>query len=131
MDWSGLFLGIILIIIGILLILRTKKRHDKIDTESVAVVVDVRDIGKIDGKKSYAIRYKIQCSEPFEIVETPCKKPRAIGSERTVFYEKADVSKERPIRNFYFKTIKQFDRRFIAPSVIVFFGLVIASSSFM
>ena len=131
MDWSSFFLGLITIAISFLLLIRIKKKHDRIDTESIAQVVEVKDIGRVDGKRAYAIRYKVMCSEPFDIVETPCKKPREVGKQRVVFYEKADVSKERQIRNFYFKTIKHFDRRFIAPCLIMFFGVMIFISTWL
>ena len=88
MDFTQLILAIITLAFGIFLFLSVRKKHNKIDTESIAVVQNVQYLGRSGAKKLYAIKYLIQSSSPFEITETPCKKERAIGSERIIYYEK-------------------------------------------
>jgi hypothetical protein len=119
-----LIVGVAGIILGIWLFRSTYKKHKKIDTESIAVVKCVQDLGRDDGRKVYAIRYDVNSSEPFELLETPCKKALAPGTKRSVFYEKDD-----PKHNYYFKTIWQLDRRFIMPCSILFACLVITVST--
>lgn len=101
------------------------EKHKKIDTESIAIVKEVIPLGRDDGKKVYAIKYDVKSSNPFELLESPCKKALDIGKQRSVFYEKEDT------KNFYFKTIGQFDSRFIAPCAIMTAGFIVLSSAIM
>jgi hypothetical protein len=91
-----------------------------IDTESVAIVKDVIDLGRSDGRKVYAIKYDVQSKEPFELLVTPCKKSQKPGKKRGVFYEKAN-----PNKNNYFKTIGQFDQRLVIPVFTITIGVLL------
>jgi hypothetical protein len=122
MDFTQLIMAIITLALGVFLFCSVLKKHNKVDTESVAVVQSVQYLGRSGAKKMYAIKYLIQSSVPFELIETPCKKERPIGSERVIYYEKKGDGEEGPVTNYYFKTIKQFDKRFIFPSFIILLG---------
>ena len=113
MDWFKLIICLAGSALGIFLFVRVFRKHRKIDTESIAEVSKVESLGRDDFKKVYAIWYKIHSSEPFELLVTPCKKPLEIGDQKGIFYEKANAKK-----NYYFKTIKSFDKRFVLPSAI-------------
>jgi len=99
-------------------------KHKRIDTESIAVVKEVESLGRDDGRKIFATWYDVKSSEPFDLLDTPCKKNLPIGTERVVFYEKED-----PNNNHYFKTFRQFDKRFIMPSALFFAGFVVAAAA--
>ena len=105
-----MFLRILIVVLGALisfiLFKKIVPKHRRIDTESIAVVKEVIDLGRIDAKKEYAVRYEIQSSKPFDLLETPVHKPRDIGETRSIFYEEAD-----PKNNFYFKKIGSIDFR--------------------
>ena len=96
------------------------KKHRKIDTESIAVVKSVQDLGRDDGRKVYAIRYDVKSSDTFELLVTPCKKALKIGKERGIFYEKDD-----PKKNYYFKTIWRFDNRIVMPCCVLIAGTIV------
>lgn len=122
-----LIIGIVALGVGIWLFVRFWKKHQKIDTESIAVVKEVIDLGRDKGvRKLYAIKYEIQSSEPFSLLETPVSKKLPIDKMRTIFYEK-----ENPKNNFFFKTIGQFDRRICAPCFLIFIGLIITISQML
>jgi hypothetical protein len=116
-----LIAAIIAILIGVFLLLKVIKKHNRIDTESIAVVKSVQDLGRSDGRKVYAITYDVKSSEPFELLITPCSKQLKIGKERGIFYEKAN-----PKSNKYFKSIGQFDNRFILPIFMLLIGILAA-----
>ena len=112
-------LGVIGILYSVWILSTILKKHSKIDTESIAVVQSVQDLGIDDFKKVYAIKYDIKSSDPFELIVSPCKKILKPGKERVVFYEK-----DNPQRNYYFKTIGQFDRRFLLPVLLLLASLI-------
>lgn len=129
MDFGQLLLGIIVIGLGYILFNKTLKKHKKIDTESIAVVNKVQDLGRSDGKKVYAVYYTVKSTEPFEIIETPCRKKRQVGKERIVYYEKAETQTKEYVKNYYFKTIGQWDRRFNGSCYFFFIGLIFIIAS--
>lgn len=106
--------------LGFFSLRRAILRHRLIDTESVGIITEVQDLGISNGRKAYAIKYKIQAHEPFELVDAPCKKKMRPGSQRTVFYEK-----QNPNKNYYFKTIAQFDRRLLSPGFLSIAGIAL------
>jgi hypothetical protein len=114
-----LIIGLACSILGVFLLIKIMRKHKKIDTESVAVVKEVIDLGRDGVSKEYAIKYDIQSSQPFELIVTPCKKMLPVGAERSIFYEKAD-----PTKNYYFKTLGQSDNRFVMPIVMLSIGLL-------
>ena len=115
-----LIVGILTLGVGIWLLIRFWRNHSKIDTESIAIVKEIIDLGRGDGlRKLYAIKYEIQSSEPFPLLVTPVAKKPQLETMRTIFYEK-----ENPKKNYFFKTIGQFDRRAIAPTLLTIFGLI-------
>lgn len=120
----NLVIGSLGVLFGVLTLISVFKKHRRIDTESVAVVKEVQDLGRSDGHKVYAIKYTVKSSNPFELLKTPCKNKLAIGTERSIFYEK-----ENPKENHYFKLIGQFDRRFVLPCVLIFAGVSIIVSA--
>lgn len=105
---------------GIYALIKLLNKHKLIDTESIAVVTEVTDLGRSDGRKVFAIKYDVKCSTPFHIYETPCKKERRIGTERVIFFQKDD-----PKNNYYFKTIGQFDKRLIMPCAVILCGVIL------
>ena len=116
-----LLIGICALGLGLWLFIRFWKKHNKIDTESIAVVKEIIDLGRDKGvRKLYAIKYEIQATEPFSLIETPVSKKPPINKMKTIFYEK-----ENPQKNYFFKSIGQFDKRGIAPSFLLFLGTVI------
>lgn len=123
---AKIFLGLFGIACGAYLLSAILKKHNKIDTESIAVVNSVQYLGRDEGRKVYAIRYNVQASEPFELLVTPCKKALKPGTTKSIFYEKAD-----PSHNYYFKTIGQFDRRFLMPSLVLLMGVIVIISFVM
>ena len=116
----SLVFGLLGILFGLIASVKTWRKHKKIDTESIAVVNDVQDLGRSDGRKVYAIRYDVKSSEPFELLVTPCKKAFKIGKERVVYYEKGN-----PNQNYYFKSIGQFDNRLITPIFLLFASIAV------
>ena len=109
-----LILSLVAFGIGIWLLLRFWKKHKRINTESIAVVKEIIDLGRGAGaQKMYAIKYEVQSSEPFELLVTPVTKKPQLESMKVIFYEKED-----PKKNYFFKTIGQFDRRAFAPSLL-------------
>lgn len=108
-----------MLVAGIVLVRKISLKHKKIDTESIAIVKEVIDLGRDMGSKVCAVKYEIQSSEPFEIVVTPCKKVPCRGADRSIFYEKAD-----PKNNYYFKTIGQLDSRFLLPIGFISIGTI-------
>ena len=112
--------GLLGTICGIYVLMKTWKKHKRIDTESIAIFNSAQDIGRDGGGKVYAIKYDVQSSEPFELLVAPCKKVPKNGKKRTVYYEKAN-----PNANHYFKTIGTFDRRLLAPVGLLLFGVVV------
>lgn len=110
--------GIVFAAYGIFYFINTYKKSKKIDTESIAVVKDVQYLGMAGIEKVYAVKYDVNCSEPFELVETPCKKGKKIGLTRGVFYES-----DNPKQNYYFKTIGRFDKRLLLPTLITLIGV--------
>lgn len=131
MDFSKLILGLLSIVIGFPVFRRVLNKHRRIDTESVAVVKEVRDLGRQDGHKMYAVRYTVQSSEPFDIIATPCKKALPIGKEKVIYYEKDDEKRGTPEANYYFKSIKQFDKRFVMPCFLLGCGVFLIIASFL
>lgn len=117
-------IGLCGVALGILVLIKVFRKHKKIDTESIAVVNSVQDLGRLEGSKVYAVRYNIQSSDPFELLETPCKKAPKSGAERVIYYEK-----ENPSANYYFKSIGTFDKRLIPPSLLLFAGVVVLASA--
>lgn len=116
-----LIIGIIALGLGVWLFIRFWKKHRKIDTESIAVVKEIIDLGRGDGlRKMYAIKYEVQSSEPFELLVTPVTKKPRLETMKTIFYEK-----DNPKKNYFFKTIGQLDRRAIAPLSLSFIGIVV------
>lgn len=95
------------------------KKHKKIDTESIAIVKEVIDLGRADARKVYAIKYDVKANEPFELLVTPCKKPLPVGKEKSVFYEKGNANK-----NYYFKSLGQLDSRLITPVFLTVIGII-------
>ena len=114
-----LIMGLLLTSFGLFLSTKIYKKHKKIDTESIAKVKEIVPLGYVDGAKTYAVKYDVLSSEPFELLETPTKKKQKIGAQRTVFYEKGNANK-----NYYFKTIGQFDKRFFVPVSMVLIGIL-------
>lgn len=129
MNVSQLILCLFVTAIGCILFRNIHKKHKRIDTESIAVVSKVQELGRSEGKKVYAIYYTVKASEPFEIIETPCRKKRNIGKERVVYYEKAAIPKDGYLKNYYFKTIGTWDRRFNVCCYFFFFGIIFFISS--
>jgi hypothetical protein len=128
-DFQNLLLSIVIIGIGLFYFNKILKKHKRIDTESIAIVKDVIELGHSGFKKIYAIKYEIQSSEPFDLYESPCSKRLRLGKERIIFFEsKKGSDKKAPVVNYYFKTIKQFDKRFIGPVSIISFGIVLLIS---
>ena len=121
---STLFLGIALSALGVYLLIRIIKKHKLIDTESVAVVNDVVALGRDAMKTQYAIEYDVMATEPFKLKVYPVSKKKRPGKQSTIYYEK-----ENPDKNYYFKTIGQFDKRFLMPSLVMFFGVVVIVQS--
>lgn len=116
-----LIIGILALGLGIFLFIRFWKKHRKIDTESIAVVKEIIDLGRGDGfRKMYAIKYEIQSSEPFTLLVTPVTKKPQLETIQSIFYEK-----ENPKKNYFFKTIGQFDRRIVPPAFLLFIGTII------
>ena len=118
---ANFIIGALSIVFGVLLLIPTLRKHRNIDTESVAVVKEVLDLGMDEGRKVYAIKYMVQASEPFELLVSPCKKKLRPGVERSVFYEKENSN-----INYYFKTVGQFDSRLVVPCSMVAVGVLIA-----
>jgi hypothetical protein len=116
----SLVCGILSVIFGLFSFIKVWRKHKLIDTESIAVVNSVQDLGRTDGLKVYAIKYDVKSSEPFELLVTPCKKALSIGKERTIYYEK-----DNPNQNHYFKSIGQFDARLLAPTFLFSIGLIV------
>jgi hypothetical protein len=119
-----LIIALVCLAIGVLLLIKSIRKYKKIDTESIAVVQDVYDLGRGNSGKMYAIRYEICSSTPFEILETPINKLRQVGAQRTIFYEKAN-----PEKNYYFKTIGQFDSRMKTPIILIALSTILAITS--
>lgn len=122
---TQLVMSIFSFAIGIFALIKVIQRSRRIDTESIAEVVDVQDLGHSGVKKVYAIKYEVKASTPFNIYETPCKKQRKLGTQRTIFYEESD-----PKNNFYFKTLGQFDKRIIFPIAIICCGIILLIGMF-
>jgi hypothetical protein len=120
MELIRIIASILAILLGSVLLYKVWKKHQLIDTESIAVVKEVISLGRSDGKKVYAIKYDVQAKEPFELLVTPCKKALKPGKKRGVFYEKAN-----PNKNNYFKTIGQFDKRLVVPVFTILIGVVL------
>jgi hypothetical protein len=118
-DVIKLIISLVGITFGVVMFIQIMKKHKLVDTESIAVVKDVQDLGLSDLKHVYAIRYDVCSSAPFELLETPSKKKRKLGSQRTVFYEQENH------KNYYFKTIGQFDRRLAGPILLIVASLSI------
>lgn len=113
-----LIISIIALGLGVWLFIRFWKKHRKIDTESIAIVKEIIDLGRGNNlRQLYAIKYEIQSSEPFELLVTPVTKKIQIDTAKTIFYEKGNAK-----NNYFFKTIWQFDRRAIAPVLLIFLG---------
>lgn len=119
-EISSIIFGCICVVIGVFLFIKTVHKHKKIDSQSVAVVSEVRDLGRSDGARAYAILHSVQSEDPFEIWETPCKKEKRIGYEQIILYEK-----ENPCQNYYFKTIGNFDKRFVPALFFIVGGLIL------
>ena len=105
------------------LLKKVKARSVKIDTESIAEVIEVIPLGMSDLQRVCAIKYKVLSSEPFELLVTPCNKKEKLGKTKTIFYEK-----ENPNENYYFKSIGRFDRRFFSPICMFIFSLILLFS---
>lgn len=114
-----LIIGLFGAFFGMRIMLNTLSKHKRIDTESVAIVSSIQDLGRSGVKKVYAITYDIKSSEPFELLVAPCKKAPKIGKTSTIYYEKSD-----PKANYYFKSIGTFDHRFFGPAFLMFSGIV-------
>ena len=95
-----IIIGLLGVVCGFLLFKKILNKHRMIDTESIAVVKEIIDLGRDNGRRVYAIKYDILSNDPFELLETPCKKTKKRGTRRSVFYEKNN-----PKQNYYFKTI--------------------------
>ena len=121
-----IILSLVGVIYGAWLLSAILKKHKRIDTESIAIVNSVQDLGRDELGKLYAIRYDVKSSEPFELLVTPCKKVLKVGTTKSVFYEKAA-----PNNNYYFKTIGSFDRRLVMPSLVTLasLGLLVTAVS--
>ena len=119
-DVVQLILGFGGIVIGMIGLKKVYEKHKKIDTESIGIVESVEVLGKNIGSRTYAITYDVQASEPFKLLDYPCRKQKPIGYECGVFYEKGNYK-----NNYYFKTIGQLDSRFISPSVIMLAGVIV------
>ena len=114
-----LIIGTLAFGVGVWLLIKFWLKHRKIDTESIAVVKEIIDLGRGDGlRKMYAIKYEIQASEPFPLLVTPVTKKPQIETMQTIFYEKED-----PKKNHFFKTVGQFDKRIVAPLLLTLFGI--------
>lgn len=118
-DIFVIILGIAGMFCGVILFIKKVKSTKLIDTESVAVVKKVQPLGLDDLKKVYAITFDVMSSEPFELLETPCKKELKIGKQKTVFYEHGNAQ-----ANHYFKTIGTFDNRLVLPAALVLMSLL-------
>lgn len=121
-----LIISCLSILLGVYVFIMRFKKSRRIDTESVAVVKEVRPLGRDDGRKVYAILYEVQSHDPFDLLDTPCKKIYKPGKKRSIFYEKAE-----PQKNFYFKTLFQFDRRLYIPILMILSGIMLMISTFI
>lgn len=115
-----IMLGIVGVFLGFVSMKKAINRNKLIDTESIAVVTDVQDLGISEGRKAYAIKYNVQAHLPFDIIVSPCKKKKRPGTKRTIFYEQKE-----PTNNYYFKSIAQFDRRLLPPSFLLMIGVIL------
>ena len=126
MFWQKLAISLIWGGITALFFIKTFKKHRKIDTCSYAYVTKVVDLGYLNRRKVYAITYKVDAKEPFDVIISPCKKPFEIGKKRLVYFEKGNMKK-----NHYFSRFKKvnIDTRFI-PSIIcsIFFIATFANA---
>lgn len=111
---------------GGILLYKAINRFKQIDTESVATVKEIIPLGRSGLRKICAIKYDVHCSNPFELIETPCKKAKKIGKQRTVFFQ-SDNAKQ----NFYFKTIGHLDRRFWGPVTLLCIGIFLFIMTFI
>ncbi len=116
--------GVLGIVYGVYLTVIRFKKHKTIDTKSVAEVKEVRKLGLDEGRKTYAIFYKILTDEPFEICRTPVRKREKLGSQKIIYFDSNN-----PKKNYYFQKIKSFDHRLIFPIVITFCGIVVLTYS--
>lgn len=116
--------GVLGIVYGVYLTIIRFKKHKTIDTKSVAEVKEVRKLGLDEGRKTYAIFYKILTDEPFEICRTPVRKREKLGSQKIIYFDSNN-----PKKNYYFQKIKSFDYRLIFPIVITFCGIVVLTYS--
>ena len=119
-ELMRLCLGLVGAGCGLRVLLKTVKKSKLIDTESVAVFKSAQDIGREMGKRVYAIKYCVQSSDSFELLVTPCKKVPKIGTQKVVYYERAN-----PSSNYYFKSVGKFDKRLLAPCALVLAGSIL------
>ena len=121
-----LILAAISLFMGVFLLRKRIELNKKIDTESLAEVIEIIPLGIADFQRAYAIKYKVHSSTPFELLVSPTNKKEKIGKTKTVYYEE-----ENPKENFYFKTFFSFDRRFFGPLCFIAFSVILAISFFV
>ena len=121
-----LILAILTCLMGIYLLRKRVQLNKKVDTESLAEVIEVIPLGISDLQKAYAIKYTIHSSAPFELLVTPTNKKEKLGKTKTIYYEEAN-----PKENYYFKTIKTWDKRLFVPICMIGFSIVLTLGFFI
>ena len=111
---------------GIYLLRKRVQLNKKVDTESLAEVIEVIPLGMSDLQRAYAIKYTIHSSSPFELLVTPTNKKEKLGKTKTIYYEEAN-----PKENYYFKTIKTWDSRLFVPICMIGFSIVLTLGFFI
>ena len=121
-----LIFAILTCLMGIYLLRKRVQLNKKVDTESLAEVIEVIPLGMSDLQRAYAIKYTIHSSSPFELLVTPTNKKEKLGKTKTIYYEEAN-----PKENYYFKTIKTWDKRLFVPICMIGFSIVLTLGFFI
>ena len=121
-----LIFAILTCLMGIYLLRKRVQLNKKVDTESLAEVIEVIPLGMSDLQRAYAIKYTIHSSSPFELLVTPTNKKEKLGKTKTIYYEEAN-----PKENYYFKTIKTWDSRLFVPICMIGFSIVLTLGFFI
>jgi hypothetical protein len=105
-------------------LIKTKRKHDAIDSVADARVIKVLSLGRgFDGKPQFAITYQVLIDDPFEILVTPTNTPIDMGTIVAIYYDSMDHN------NYYLPVKWKVDDRMKKAWTLVVIALLVVVGS--
>lgn len=121
-----LFAALSFTVFAVFYLIKTKQKHDAIDSVADARVIKVLNLGRgLDGKTQFAITYQVLLDAPFEILVTPTSIPADMGAVVTIYYDALDHN------NYYIPTKWKVDDRMKKAWLLLAFALIVLAGCIM